>query len=159
MARHFPKPKRERVYFAHKKSGDIVVFDGEHYRRQDDGPASPPLEAFNEKEYQVVSRMKSHDCEFGNYPWDHWREWAVADGMSEDLADLGRSLVREADQHSWSDELLAECGWSDDGKAMIELALKNPDEARKRWQFLLDTDGGRGFFDAKGELRPMADLN
>ena len=159
MAREFPKPKRMRVYFAHKEDGDIVVFDGEHYRRQDAGPASSPLESFDEKQYDVVSRMREHDCEFGKYPWDYWREWAVADGVSEDLADLGRSLIREADQHNWPDKLLAECGWADNGKAMIEAALKTPEVVEKRWQFLLTTDGGRGYFDGRGRLRPMSDLN
>lgn len=159
MARQFPKPKRERVYFAHREDGDVVVFDGEHYRRQDDGPASTPLEAFDERDYDIVSRMKEHACEPGHYPWDFWRVWAVADGVSDDLADLGRSLIREADQHNWSEELHAECGWSDDGQAMIEMALKTPDEARKRWQFLLETDGERGCLDDKGNWQPLSDLD
>lgn len=150
MPRQFPKPKRERIYFAHKEDGDVVVFDGKHYRRQDAGPASSPLVAFDETDYDVVSRSQEHACDAGDYPWDHWLKWAVEDGVSGGLANLGRSLIREADQHSWPERLLAECGWSDDGQAMIELALNSPDEARTRWQFLLDTDGEREDLDAGG---------
>jgi hypothetical protein len=34
---------------------------------------------------------------------------------------------------------------------MLELALKKPEEARKRWQHLMETDGERGFIDDDGE--------
>jgi len=49
--------------------------------------------------------------------------------------------MREADQHGWSETLQAECGWNDDGAAMLELALRDEDAARTRWQHLLETDG------------------
>jgi hypothetical protein len=78
-------------------------------------------------------------------------KWALEDGVDEDLAGLGRSLIREADQHNWDERLRNECGWADDGQAMLELALKKPEEARKRWQHLMETDGERGFIDDDGE--------
>ncbi len=56
------------------------------------------------------------DPKFGDYPWDHWKKWAIEDGVDEDLAQLGRLLIREADQHGWSLELKQECGWSDNGE-------------------------------------------
>ena len=40
---------------------------------------------------------------FGDYPWDRWRIRAAAAGLSADLADLGREVVRDAYQHDWPD--------------------------------------------------------
>jgi hypothetical protein len=34
-------------------------------------------------------------------------------------------------------------GWADEGTAMLELALRDPDSARSRWRHLLQTDGLR----------------
>lgn len=75
-----------------------------------------------------------------------WQKWALEDGVPEELAGLGRALIREADQHNWSQSLQNECGWSDSGAAMLRLALESPAEARERWEFLLASDGetGRG---------------
>lgn len=77
------------------------------------------------------------------FAWDAWEERAKAGGVVADLAQLGRAVMREADQHAWSEELQAECGWADDGDAMIALALDKPEIARSRWSWLLDTDGGQ----------------
>jgi len=77
----------------------------------------------------------------GDFAWDHWEQWARADGISEELARLGRAVIREAYQHGWPDELKHECGWYDDGKEMLRLALEEPDRARIRWQYLLESDG------------------
>jgi hypothetical protein len=77
----------------------------------------------------------------GEFPWDEWREQATAAGVPNDLAVLGRAVIREAYQHNWSPELQTECGWDDDGDAMIELALRDPTHAHRRWSLLLDTDG------------------
>lgn len=77
----------------------------------------------------------------GEFPWDEWKARATAAGVPEDLAGLGRAVVREAYQHSWSPELQTECGWDDDGEAMIELALRDPAHASRRWSLLLETDG------------------
>lgn len=85
----------------------------------------------------------------GCYAWDRWRLRALDAGLSDDLAWLGRHVMREAVQHAWSEELRAECGWEDEGQAMLELALRAPRKARKRWQRLMDTDGLRGRWDEK----------
>lgn len=81
-------------------------------------------------------------CVYGAYPWDGWQHWAFANSVSLKLATLGRAVIREAWQHGWDEELRAECGWRDDGRAMLALALSNPAFAEKRWTWLLDTDGG-----------------
>jgi hypothetical protein len=80
---------------------------------------------------------------YGAYPWDGWEKHALAQGVAADLATLGRAVIREARQHGWNEREKALCGWTDDGRAMLRLALKNPALARKRWGRLLETDGGR----------------
>jgi hypothetical protein len=84
------------------------------------------------------------DCVYGHYPWDDWERDALAAGVPKDLAGLGRLTVREAYQHGWDDRLKSLCGWYDQGRRMIRLALHSPGTAEKRWQHLLDTDGLRG---------------
>src|SRR5437867_5598172 len=76
-------------------------------------------------------------------PWDEWQAWAIAQGLAKDLAQFGRAVIREAYQHDWDEALKRECGWRDDGRAMLELARQFPEKARQRWSGLLDTDGGR----------------
>jgi len=62
---------------------------------------------------------------------------------------LGRAVMREAHQHNWRDHLKIECGWNDDGEEMLELALSEPEQAAKRWEHLLQTDGEIGFFNSE----------
>ena len=82
-------------------------------------------------------------CKPGGFPWDEWQRRASAAGVPDALASLGRAAIREAYQHSWSPELQRECGWDDDGEAMIELALRDAAGAERRWSWLLETDAGR----------------
>jgi len=81
-------------------------------------------------------------CVPGSYPWDAWKAKALAAGLSEELAWLGRGLMREAYCHAWSKRLCRECGWSDEGAALLQRALADPVKAGKRWNLLLATDGG-----------------
>jgi hypothetical protein len=89
------------------------------------------------------------DCVYGQYPWDDWERDALAAGVPKDLAGLGRLTVREAYNHGWDDRLKSLCGWYDQGRRMIRLALRSPKTAEKRWNRLLDTDGLRGRYDEK----------
>lgn len=83
-----------------------------------------------------------HSCKYGEYPWDHWFTRARAAGLSDDLAHLGRSLMREADQHSWCRELWERCGWTEESaEGMIRFARTSPDVAKKHWGRLMETDG------------------
>jgi hypothetical protein len=86
---------------------------------------------------------------YGEYPWDDWKETAVKEGAPEDLAGLGRAVMREAFEHGWDERLKSLCGWADGGKRMIALALRSPQRAKKRWERLLDTDGNRGHYDER----------
>lgn len=86
------------------------------------------------------------NCSCGNFPWDHWKERALAAGMRPELAVLGRAVMREAYQHAWNEDLQRVCGWEDEGNAMLVAALEAPEQAAAEWQSLLDTDGGRGYW-------------
>ena len=79
----------------------------------------------------------------GSYPWDHWQRLALERGLAPDLATLGRAVMREAAQHGWCARLKAECGLSDDGRAMLARVLKHPGRTAARWHWLLVTDGLR----------------
>jgi hypothetical protein len=89
------------------------------------------------------SRARVSGHQYGDYPWDRWRRRSIAAGLAEDLAQLGRDVMREAAQHGWDEDLCQEMGWADEGTAMLELALRDPDSARSRWRHLLQTDGLR----------------
>lgn len=83
-------------------------------------------------------------CSFGGYPWDDWERCALARGLNEELAGLGRLLIREAFNHGWDAWLQNLCGWGDDGRALLALALRAPKSARRHWEILMRTDGLRG---------------
>lgn len=84
-------------------------------------------------------------CQPGGYPWDEWQTKALAAGVPASLAWAGRAVMREAYNHDWPQRLRDECGWDDEGAAMLELALTQPEQAAKRWEWLEATDGGRYF--------------
>lgn len=77
----------------------------------------------------------------GEREWDDWYVRALAAGISEELATLGRALMREAIVRAWDDDARAEAGLFDEGEAMIELAFARPDEADRQWSTLLETSG------------------
>jgi len=84
-------------------------------------------------------------CKPGQYPWDDWQRAALAAGVADELANLGRAVMREAYQHSWCEELRDECGAGREEAAegMIFEALEQPNWAHSRWSWLLATDGLR----------------
>lgn len=96
------------------------------------GGASKGKNRFNEND---VART------LGGYDWDTWKMEAVSKGVPADLAHLGQALMREAYEEAWSKERQAECGWRDYGASMLELAISNPNAARERWNYLLETAG------------------
>ena len=55
-------------------------------------------------------------------------------------------ILKNYEVHEWR-QLQAECGWQDSGAAMIQLALTAPEQARERWEYLLETDGDRGGYE------------
>lgn len=112
-------------------------------------PPTSCLTPFRRETLSAVPRPRLEEsrvlgCGYGDYPWDDWKAWAASQGVPEALADLGRAVIREAYQHGWSNRLKSLCGWNDNGKRMLRLALRSPETARKRWDRLLATDGYRG---------------
>lgn len=47
----------------------------------------------------------------GDFPWDRWETHARARNVPAELAQLGRSVMREAYQHQWAAELARGYGW------------------------------------------------
>jgi hypothetical protein len=101
-----------------------------------------PTAAFEENGSIRYVPMRRLRYKPGEFPWDEWQHRARAAGVPEALASLGRAVIREAYQPTWSPELQSECGWDDDDDAMIELALCDAPGAERRWSWLLETDAG-----------------
>lgn len=70
------------------------------------------------------------------FEWDEWKDRAVRLGVAEDLAELGKSLMRDAYMQRWPDMVLTDCGWDDDGFAMLAMAREKPAETRRHWERL-----------------------
>jgi hypothetical protein len=68
----------------------------------------------------------------GQYPWDDWERMALAAGLPAGQAALGRSLMREADQHGWCRRLRRECGWNDGGRSLLARLLAQPQRTAAR---------------------------
>lgn len=120
---------------------------GEVVDRIDSGPGrrrALPVRKRGEAPARVGGLSGSAHVEDGAAPWDDWYARARAAGVAEELAELGRQVMREAHQHVWDWPRQEECGWADGGEAMIARALAEPDAARARWQWLLDMDGAEG---------------
>lgn len=76
-----------------------------------------------------------------DYPWDRWYEHARGRGVGEELAQLGRSVMREAYQHQWHGVIAKRYGWA-----------------------AVDLDGSPGWIEVPGAsgvraLRPGASLH
>ncbi len=77
------------------------------------------------------------------FEWDCWKSHALDLGIAEDLAELGRSIMRDAYLEHWPEEVLGECGWWDDGFGMLAQAQRNPQDTRECWAALLRRYGRR----------------
>lgn len=69
--------------------------------------------------------------------WDDWENSALAAGIDDELAALGRQMMRESMERSWSKRITNEI----EGKLMLQSALQDAPLARTRWEHLLETDG------------------
>ncbi|MGC9215158.1 hypothetical protein [Acidithiobacillus sp.] len=76
------------------------------------------------------------DSEEMLFEWDEWKARAVAQGVPEDLAELGRRIMRDAYMQRWPEDVLSDCGWDDDGFGMLALACAKPAETRRDWERL-----------------------
>ncbi len=59
---------------------------------------------------------------------------ALEAGLSDDLAWLGRNLMRPSSQPHSTLSSSGQACWTASGQAMLELALRAPRKAEKRWQ-------------------------
>jgi hypothetical protein len=102
-------------------------------------------------------------CSYGHFPWDDWERWALSRGLHPDIAGQARLLIREWFNHSWDECLRQLCGWSDDGRALLQFGLKSPKKSLRQWDILMRTDGLRGDAHPRtkewtwGYLRPDAE--
>ena len=78
----------------------------------------------------------------GCYPWDDWQQKMIKRRMERTLAQLGRDVIRDADQHNWSEPLRRLC----DEDALEKLLLGAPFLGRRICEILLETDGLRVAF-------------
>ncbi len=76
--------------------------------------------------------------------WDIFLAYALAYGVSYDLAYLGRECVRRAQEHNWDPELKARYHLAEDGRAMIQFAINEPEKAREIWSGLIRAGGEIG---------------
>jgi len=56
------------------------------------------------------------------WEWDLWEANAIKRGMSKEMANLGRAVIREAGQHSWCPQLRCLCS----EEVLEELLLRSP---------------------------------
>ena len=71
--------------------------------------------------------------------WNRWEKAAKERGMERTLAELGREVIRDADQHSWSEPLQSLCN-----PYMLEdLLMAAPYLGRRLCEILIETDGLR----------------
>ena len=70
------------------------------------------------------------------FEWDAWKTRARALGITEELAELGKKVMRDAYMQRWPEAVLSDCGWNDDGFGMLALARAKPAEARRDWELL-----------------------
>jgi hypothetical protein len=73
----------------------------------------------------------------GHYPWDHWERAALERGMERTLAQLGRDVIRDADQHNWAKPLRQLC----EEDTLEDLLIRAPYLGRRLCEILLETDG------------------
>ena len=72
------------------------------------------------------------------YGWDSWEIYARHEGVAPELADLGRSVMREWYNHSW-EQFEDEVGF-EAAEYMIAQAKAEPDKTEARWAYLLSEE-------------------
>jgi len=109
-------------------------------RGTDPGGAAPSFwpERLTQAVVAEAAGYAPADDEVGGPLWERWFERAVEQGLDEELASLGRSLICAAIDQRWQGDRAADSGLLDEGEAMLELALMDADDAAERWRKLLD---------------------
>jgi hypothetical protein len=76
------------------------------------------------------------------FVWNDWKEHALKAGMSEELAELGCAVYREAIQHNWPWSLRVACV----EPTLTDMLVKAPETAKQFYESMLATDGFRFAF-------------
>lgn len=79
------------------------------------------------RDEMVLVELPDEDVFFHSAACDVWLAHALAHGVPRDLAILGREVLVKFEE---------ECG-NDSGRAMLTLALVEPQRARERWRMLM----------------------
>ena len=90
----------------------------------------------------------------GPFPWDEWEEAAKARGIERTLVELGREVIRDADQHSWNRNLQELC----DEETLLDLLTRSPYLGRRLCELLIETDGLRVAFPEEGNQNDILRL-
>lgn len=71
------------------------------------------------------------------------------------MAELASWLLQQAHFREWSIEVRTLCGWHDEGRALalVRAALVVPERAARAWWSVIDSDGLRGHFAWRPEVR------
>ncbi|MFD2256215.1 hypothetical protein ACFSSA_05990 [Luteolibacter algae] len=86
------------------------------------------------------------DYEPPRFEWDDWKGKALAKGLDEDLATLGREVYREAINHAWPGRLQ----WVCMDPMLTHFLTKSPQTARQFYEAMLATDGFQFAFEENG---------
>jgi hypothetical protein len=84
-----------------------------------------------------------------NLSWNRWEQGVKKRGMERTLAELGREVLRDADQHNWAPELRSLCN----GRMLEDLLLSAPFLGRRLCELLLETDGLRIAYGEEGQRK------
>nr|WP_301951441.1 hypothetical protein [Providencia rettgeri] len=104
-----------------------LVLQGVDVRGKEPGERFKAAQAFNAPGHNLL-----------RYGWDAWELYALHEGVSPELASLGRSVMREWHSHSWG-RFSGEVGFNA-AEIMIKQAKDNPEKAEERWAFLLSEE-------------------
>lgn len=104
-----------------------LVLQGVDVRGKEPGERFKAAQAFNAPGHNLL-----------RYGWDAWALYALHEGVSPELASLGRSVMREWHSHSWG-RFSGEVGFNA-AEIMIKQAKDNPEKAEERWAFLLSEE-------------------
>lgn len=121
----------------------IVVIENENKRKEFDRTYFSPKHNLKHAK-KLVSALNNTGCKAvlvklqtaDVMPYDIFSvflAYALAYGVSNELARLGAACFRRAYHHDSDGWLLKKYGWSNNTMALIDLALENPKGAKQRW--------------------------
>lgn len=105
-----------------------LVLQGVDVRGKEPGERFKAAQAFNAPGHNLL-----------RYGWDAWELYALHEGVSPELASLGRSVMREWHSHSWG-RFSGEVGFNA-AEIMIKQAKDNPEKQKSAGRSCLVKNG------------------